>query len=113
MDEPTQDQRPEFAVRPGDEIWLNGLPRARESAKYDWKAIHCLVSQRRDDGLAPIVLETTEGQCLRSPAKYEGAFELCLRHLHGRRTPLDGECTVAALLSNRAAHALKRNSAST
>ena len=44
---------------------------------------------------------------MRSPPKYEGAFELCLRHLHGRRTPLDVECTVGALLSNRAAHALK------
>ena len=107
VDEPTQDQRPEFAVRPGDEIWLNGLPRAKENVKHDWKAIHCLVTQRRADGIAPIVLETTEGQCLRPPAKYEGAFELCLRHLHGRRTPLEGECTVGALLSNRAAHALK------
>ena len=35
MDEPTQDQRPEFAVRPGDEIWLNGLPRAKENVKHD------------------------------------------------------------------------------
>ena len=103
VDEPTQDQRPEFAVRPGDELWLAGLPRAKENRR----AIHCLVTQRRADGTAPVVLETTEGQCLRPPAKYEGAFELCLRHLHGRRTPLEGECTVGALLSNRAAHALK------
>ncbi len=107
VDHPTQDPPPEFAVRPGDASWLASVPRVMESARHDWRAIHCLVAQRRDDGIAPIVLETTGGDCLRSPPKYEGAFELCLRHLHGRRTPLDVACTVGALLSNRAAHALK------
>ena len=107
VDEPTHDQRPESAMRPRDEFWLAGLPRAKENVKHDWKAIHCLVTQRRADGIAPIVLETSDRQCLRQPAKCEGAFELCLRHLHGRCTPLQGECTVGALLSNRAAHALK------
>ena len=107
VDDPSQDPRPEFAVRPGDASWLASLPRATESARHDWRAIHCLVAQRRADGIAPIVIETTGGECLRSPVKYEGAFELCLRHLHGRHTPLDVACTVGALLSNRAAHALK------
>ena len=99
-------QPPEFKVRPGDALWLTSLPRATESAKHDWRAIHCLVNQRRD-GIAPIVLETIKGECLRPPVKYECAFELCLRHLHGRHTPLDVACTVGALLADRAAHALK------
>ena len=104
VDQPTQP--PEFKVRPGDAPWLASLSRATESVKHDWRAIHCLVNQRRD-GVAPIVLETIRGECLRSPVKYECAFELCLRHLHGRHTPLDVACTVGALLANRAAHALQ------
>ena len=99
-------QPPEFKVRPGNALWLTSLTRATESAKHDWRAIHCLVNQRRD-GIAPIVLETIKGECLRPPVKYECAFELCLRHLHGRHTPLDVACTVGALLANRAAHALQ------
>ena len=99
-------QPPEFKVRPGDALWLTSLPRATESAKHDWRAIHCLVNQRRGD-IAPVVLETIRGECMRSPLKYESAFELCLRHLHGRHTPLDVACTVGALLADRAAHALK------
>ena len=106
VDQPTREP-PEFKVRPGDALWLASLPRATESVKHDWRAIHCLVTQRRDDGVAPVVLETTAGDCLRSPVKYECAFELCLRHLHRRHIPLDVACTVGALLSNRAAHALK------
>ena len=104
-EQPTQEP-PEFNVRPGDASWLASLSRATESVKHDWRAIHCLVNQRRGD-VAPVVLETIRGECLRSPLKYESAFELCLRHLHGRHTPLDVACTVGALLSNRAAHALK------
>jgi len=104
VDEPTQG-RP---VHPRDETWLATLPRARETDKNLWRSVYCLLALRRADGVAPIVLEPSEGQCLRPPAKYEGAFELCLRHLHGRFVPMDGApCTVGALLANRAAEALK------
>ena len=104
LDEPTQ-ERP---VHPRDEAWLATLPRARETDKNLWRSVYCLLALRRADGVAPIVLEPSEGQCLRPPAKYEGAFELCLRHLHGRFVPMDGApCTVGALLANRAAEALK------
>ena len=105
VDDSTQDPRPEFAVRPGDASWLAGLPRVTESAKHDWRAIHCLVTQRRADGIAPIVLETTEGQCLRPPAKYEGAFELffatCMAdEPHWMKNARSGRCcpTVPRLL---------------
>ncbi len=95
LDDPTQDQRPESAVRHRDELWLAGLPWAKENVKCDWNAIHCLVTQRRADGIAPIVLETSDRHCLRPPAKYEGTFELCLRHLHGHCTPLEGSARSA------------------
>ena len=73
-----------------------------------WATLYCIVAQRRPDGVALVVLETADGQYLRCPPKYEASFELCLRHLHKRHTPLDGAaCNIGALLVNRATEALK------
>ena len=99
---------PRNALRAHDPDWLTALPRARESDKRAWATLCCLIAQRRPDGVAPVVLETAEGDWIRCPLKYEAAIELCLRHLHNQHTPLGGEsCTIGALLANRAAEALK------
>ena len=95
-------------MKPNDAVWVATLPRARETEKQDWAVIVALADHRQSDGIAPVALETVQGQCFRCPAKYEAALELCLRYLHGHPVPLEGgACTVAKLLSNRAVEALK------
>ena len=95
-------------MRPHDALWLAALKRTSEREKHDWAALYCLIAQRGADGVAPVVLESADGQVLRAPRKCEAAFELCLRHLHGHCTPLeDGPCTVGALLADRAQRALQ------
>ena len=87
--------------------WLDGLQRARATVKHPYVAIHVAAKLRDSDGVAPVVLQTEEGY-LRAPAMLEAAFELCLRHLHGRRTPLNCQSiTAQALLANRAVEALR------
>ena len=87
--------------------WLDGLQRARATVKHPYVAIHVAAKLRDSDGVAPVVLQTEEGY-LRAPAMLEAAFELCLRHLHGRITPLTCQSiTAQALLANRAVEALR------
>ena len=87
--------------------WLDGLQRARATVKHPYVAIHVAAKLRDSDGVAPVVLQTEEGY-LRAPAMLEAAFELCLRHLHGRVTPLTCQSiTAQALLANRAVEALR------
>ena len=95
--------------RMNDPAWVAGLSRVKANLKYPFAAIHLLAPLRDAEGIAPIVLQTVSGYML-PPKAMEPIFELCLRHLHGRVTPLpDGVevLTVQALLTNRALEALK------
>ena len=95
--------------RASDPNWYAGLPRAGVSFKGSWAAIYCLRQQRRADGTAPVVLKSTDGEFFRVPILYDILFELALRHLHLLLVPGPSrECTVQALLEDRARHALKR-----
>ena len=92
-----------------DHTWLAGLARAKLSVRYDFKAIHVLAPFRDKEGVAPVVLQLTDGY-LRAPVFMEATFELCLRHLHrsSERSPVhDRKMTVQALLADRATAALK------
>ena len=87
--------------------WLASLSRAKATEKQDFLAIHVAAELRGVDGVAPVILQTAEGY-QRAPSQMEAAFELCLRHLHGRVTPLAGSgITPQALLANRAMEALR------
>ncbi len=95
--------------RASDPNWYAGLPRAGVSFKGSWAAIYCLRQQRRADGTAPVVLKCTDGEFFRVPILYDILFELALRHLHLLLVPGPSrECSVQALLEDRARHALKR-----
>jgi hypothetical protein len=92
-----------------DHTWLAGLARAKLSVRYDFKAIHVIAPFRNNEGVAPVVLQLTDGY-LRAPVLLEGALELCLRHLHRsrERSPAHAmKMTVQALLADRATAALK------
>ena len=96
-----------MVARMNEATWLADLPRARATEKHPYIAIHVAAELRDSGGVAPVVLQTEEGY-LRAPAMLEAAFELCLRHLHGRRTPLNCQSiTAQALLANRAVEALR------
>ena len=96
-----------MVARMNEATWLAGLERAKAAVKYPYIAIHVAAELRDKDGVAPVVLQTEEGY-LRAPPMLEAAFELCLRHLHGRRTPLTCQSiTAQALLANRAVEALR------
>ena len=76
--------------------------------KRDYTSIHCLVKQRRSDGSAPVVLESSEGDFYALPTGYDAVFELILRHLHGQKgPPWPDKVTPQNLLFNRAIEALK------
>jgi hypothetical protein len=94
--------------RMNDPTWVDSLARAKACNKYEFVCIHVLAPFRDNEGVAPVVLQTTDGY-LRAPAHMEAAFELCLRHLHRKRAPgPDKErVTAQALLANRAVEALK------
>ncbi len=91
-----------------DQNWVNCLRRAKLSQKYPFHAIHILAPLRNQEGIAPVVLETSQ-EYLRAPAQTEACFELCLRHLNHLEVPWPAdECiTVPTLLANRAMQALK------
>ena len=91
-----------------DRDWVNCLRRAKLSQKYPFHAIHILAPLRNQEGIAPVVLETSQ-EYLRAPALTEACFELCLRHLNRLEVPWPAdECiTVPTLLANRAMQALK------
>ena len=91
-----------------DPVWVAGLDRARATQKYQFEAIHVIAPLRNEDGVAPVVLQTST-EYLRSPPYMEAAFELCLRHLHkvDAPRPKDRNLTAQALLADRAKAALK------
>ena len=91
-----------------DRDWVNCLRRAKLTQKYPFHAIHILAPLRNQEGIAPVVLETSQ-EYLRAPALTEACFELCLRHLNRLEVPWPAdECiTVPTLLANRAMEALK------
>ena len=91
-----------------DPVWVAGLDRARATQKYEFEAIHVIALLRNEDGVAPVVLQTST-EYLRSPPYMEAAFELCLRHLHKVDVPRpkDRNLTLQALLADRARAALK------
>jgi hypothetical protein len=64
-----------------DAGWYAKLPKVKLTDKALWSTIHCLLHQRRDDGSAPVVLET-EGVFYKLPPLYDAVLELCLRHTH-------------------------------
>ena len=93
--------------RARDARWYTKLPRVRLSDKKQFTAIHCLILQRSESGVAPVALECG-GVFFKTPsAMYDASFELCLRHLHMQTVPLHEACNVQQLLENRATHALK------
>ena len=91
-----------------DPVWVAGLDRAKATQKYEFEAIHVIAPLRKEDGVAPVVLQTST-EYLRSPPYMEAAFELCLRHLHKVDVPRpkDRNLTLQALLADRAKAALK------
>ena len=90
-----------------DPDWIQSLQRAKTTVKLNFVAVHIAIGLRGPDGIAPVVLQT-EDAYLRPPRHLEAAFELCLRHLHGRREKMsDTTMTVNALLSNRSVEALR------
>ena len=91
-----------------DPDWVKCLQRAKMSQKYAIQAIHVLAPLRNEQGVAPVVLQTTH-EYLRAPAHTEACFELCLRHLNRLQVPWPAEdsITVPTLLANRATQALK------
>ncbi len=91
-----------------DADWVNGLPRAKLSQKYEFQAVHILAPLRNAQGIAPVVLETP-GEYLRAPAHVEACFELCLRHLNRLQVPWPAQESLTAmnLLANRASEALR------
>ena len=90
-----------------DPDWVQSLQRAKTTVKLNFVAVHVAIGLRGPDGIAPVVLQT-EDAYVRPPRHLEAAFELCLRHLHGRREKMsDTTMTVNALLSNRAVAALR------
>ena len=90
-----------------DPDWIQSLQRAKTTVKLNFVAVHVAIGLRGPDGIAPVVLQT-EDAYVRPPRHLEAAFELCLRHLHGRREKMsDTTMTVNALLSNRAIEALR------
>ena len=90
-----------------DPDWVQSLQRAKTTVKLNFVAVHVAIGLRGPNGIAPVVLQT-EDAYLRPPRHLEAAFELCLRHLHGRREKMsDTTMTVNALLSNRAVAALR------
>ena len=91
-----------------DPVWVAGLDRARATQKYEFEAIHVIAPLRNEDGVAPVVLQTST-EYLRSPPYMEAALELCLRHLHkvDAPRPKDRNLTAQALLADRAKAALK------
>ena len=95
-------------ARMNDPVWVAGLDRARATQKYQFEAIHVVAPLRNEDGVAPVVLQTST-EYLRSPPYMEAAFELCLRHLHkvDAPRPKDRNLTAQALLADRAKAALK------
>ena len=94
--------------RMNDASWVDGLPRARATIKYAFVGIHVLAPLRGRQGVAPVVMQTSDGY-FRAPAHMEAAFELCLRHLHRMSVPWPDstETTPQGLLANRAMEALK------
>ena len=106
---PTIEKRNVTAAMARESQWYRRLPRLKLSDKKLWATIYCLIQQRSESGVAPVVLETTDGAFFRTPsAMYDAALELTLRHLHLARIPLEDEvCTLHTLLENRAMEALK------
>ena len=106
---PTTGERNVTAEMAHDSQWYRKLPRLRVSDKMRWATIYCLLPQRAENGVAPVVLETADGACFRTPsAMYDATLELTLRHLHLAQIPIqDDVCTLSALLENRAMEALK------
>ena len=95
-----------ISQRACDAQWYAKLPRAKLSDKKCWTAMQCLITQRRESGIAPVVLECG-GAFFRTPSSmYDASFELCLRHLHKQSVPLGEACNVQQLLENRVTHAL-------
>jgi hypothetical protein len=94
--------------RMNDASWVDGLPRARATIKYAFVGIHVLAPLRGRHGVAPVVMQTSDGY-FRAPVHMEAAFELCLRHLHRMSAPWPDstETTPQGLLANRAMEALK------
>jgi hypothetical protein len=94
--------------RMNDASWVDGLPRARATIKYAFVGIHVLAPLRGRQGVAPVVMQTSDGY-FRAPVHMEAAFELCLRHLHRMSAPWPDstETTPQGLLANRAMEALK------
>jgi len=90
-----------------DLSWVSKLERAKPSTRYTFQAIHVCAQLRGTDGVAPVVLQTTNGYT-RSPIALEAAFELILRHLHrnGIKWPVERRITASALLADRATAAL-------
>jgi hypothetical protein len=90
-----------------DLLWVVKLARAKLTVRYTFQSIHVCAQLRGTDGIAPVVLCTTEGY-IRAPIALEAAFEVILRHLHHSDTkwPVDRSMTASALLTDRSTAAL-------
>ena len=98
-----------MSAQMNESSWLASLMRAKASEKQDFLAIHVAAELRGVAGVAPIILQTAD-EYWRAPSQLEAACEFCLRHLHGRVTPLAGSgITPQALLANRAMEEYRHN----
>ena len=95
------------SARMDDLSWVGKLARAKPSVRYTFQSIHVCAQLRGTDGIAPVVLCTSEGH-VRAPIAIEAAFEIMLRHLHCSETkwPVDRSMTASALLTDRSTAAL-------
>ena len=95
------------SARMDDLSWVGKLARAKPTVRYTFQSIHVCAQLRGTDGIAPVVLCTSEGH-VRAPIALEAAFEIILRHLHRSDTkwPADLSMTASALLADRSTAAL-------
>jgi len=95
------------SARMDDVSWVKKLARAKPTGRYTFQSIHVCAQLRGTDGIAPVVLSTSEGY-VRAPIALEAAYEVILRHLHHSDTewPVDRSMTASALLTDRSTAAL-------
>ena len=95
------------SARMDDLSWVRKLARAKPTGRYTFQSIHVCAQLRGTDGIAPVVLSTSEGY-VRAPIALEAAYEVILRHLHHSDTewPVDRSMTASALLTDRSIAAL-------
>jgi len=95
------------SARMDDLSWVRKLARAKPTGRYTFQSIHVCAQLRGTDGIAPVILSTSEGY-VRAPIALEAAFEIILRHLHHSDTkwPVDRSITANALLTDRSIAAL-------